>query len=93
MLEVFAIAGYGEDEVRRRFSGLSEALQYGAPPHAGAAVGIDRIVMLLAGETAIREAMPFPMSQQGEDLMMGGPKTPEPGQLQELSLRSAALRG
>jgi len=89
MLELFKIAGYGEGEVMRRFGGLYEALQYGAPPHGGAAAGIDRIVMLLAGETAIREVMPFPMSQQGEDLMMGGPKTPEDAQMRELHLRSA----
>lgn len=90
MLKVFEVAGYGEDEVKRRFGGLYEALQYGAPPHGGAAAGVDRIVMLLAGETAIREVMPFPMSQQGEDLMMGGPATPELAQLRELHLRLVA---
>ncbi|MFZ3584482.1 aspartate--tRNA ligase [Loktanella sp. DJP18] len=88
MLKVFAIAGYGEDEVKRRFGALYEALQHGAPPHGGCAAGIDRIVMLLAGEEAIREVMLFPMNQQAQDVMMEGPKEAESAQLRELHIRT-----
>ncbi|MEM1387409.1 MAG: aspartate--tRNA ligase [Pseudomonadota bacterium] len=87
MLKAFEIAGYGEDEVKSRFGGLYTAFQYGAPPHGGCAAGIDRIVMLLAGEETIREVMLFPMNQRAEDLMMGAPSTPTPEQLMELRLR------
>ena len=87
MLKAFEIAGYGEDEVKARFGGLYTAFQYGAPPHGGCAAGIDRIVMLLAGEENIREVMLFPMNQRAEDLMMGAPSEPTPEQLRELRLR------
>ncbi|MEM9797478.1 MAG: aspartate--tRNA ligase [Pseudomonadota bacterium] len=87
MFKAFEIAGYGEDEVRKRFGGMVKAFQYGAPPHGGCAAGIDRIVMLLAGEDNIREVMLFPMNQRAEDLMMGAPSEPLPGQLAELGLR------
>ncbi|WP_371060955.1 aspartate--tRNA ligase [Rhodosalinus sp. 5P4] len=87
MLKTFAIAGYSEAEVRRRFGGLATAFQYGAPPHGGCAAGIDRIVMLLADELNIREVIPFPMNQRAEDLMMGAPSQPSPEQMMELSLR------
>jgi aspartyl-tRNA synthetase len=87
MLKTFAIAGYSEAEVRRRFGGLATAFEYGAPPHGGCAAGIDRIVMLLADELNIREVIPFPMTQRAEDLMMGAPSDPSPEQLMELSLR------
>ena len=87
MLKAFAIAGYSEVEVRRRFGGLATAFQYGAPPHGGCAAGIDRIVMLLADELNIREVIPFPMNQRAEDLMMGAPSQPSPEQMMELSLR------
>jgi aspartyl-tRNA synthetase len=87
MLRAFAIAGYGEDEVKRRFGGMFTAFQYGPPPHGGCAAGIDRIVMLLADEQNIREVIPFPMNQQACDLMMGAPSEPTNEQLRELRLR------
>ncbi|NNE88424.1 MAG: aspartate--tRNA ligase, partial [Silicimonas sp.] len=70
MFKAFEIAGYGEDEVRKRFGGMVNAFRYGAPPHGGCALGIDRVVMLLADEHNIREVMLFPMNQRAEDLMM-----------------------
>jgi aspartyl-tRNA synthetase len=88
MFRAFEVAGYGEDEVRRRFGGMVEAFRFGAPPHGGCAAGIDRIVMLLAGAETIREVMLFPMNQRAEDLMMGAPSEPLPGQLGELGLRA-----
>ncbi|MEM7489711.1 MAG: aspartate--tRNA ligase [Pseudomonadota bacterium] len=87
MFKAFEIAGYGEDEVRKRFGGMVKAFQYGAPPHGGCAAGIDRMVMLLADEANIREVILFPMNQRAEDLMMGAPSEPVPGQLAELGLR------
>ncbi len=87
MFRAFEIAGYSEEEVRRRFGGLVSAFNYGAPPHGGCAAGIDRIVMLLADEANIREVMLFPMNQRGEDLMMGAPSEPTSEQLMELGLR------
>jgi aspartyl-tRNA synthetase len=93
MFKAFALAGYGEDEVRRRFGGMVKAFQYGAPPHGGCAAGIDRIVMLLADEANIREVMLFPMNQRAEDLMMGAPSEPMPGQLMELGLRMVPKDG
>ena len=87
MLKAFAIAGYGADVVEARFGGMLNAFRYGAPPHGGAAPGIDRIVMLLADEPNIREVILFPLNQQGEDLMMGAPAEVAPARLRELSLR------
>ncbi|WP_370281119.1 aspartate--tRNA ligase [Salipiger bermudensis] len=87
MLKAFEIAGYGEDEVKKRFAGLYTAFQYGAPPHGGCAAGIDRIVMLLAGTSNIREVIMFPMNQRAEDLMMDAPSEPTAEQLMELNLR------
>ncbi|MEE4120902.1 MAG: aspartate--tRNA ligase [Paracoccaceae bacterium] len=87
MFKAFAVAGYSEDEVRTRFGGLLNAFRFGAPPHGGCAAGIDRIVMLLAGEVNIREVILFPMNQRAEDLMMGAPSAPTNQQLRELSLR------
>ncbi|RVT85865.1 aspartate--tRNA ligase [Rhodobacteraceae bacterium CCMM004] len=87
MFRAFEIAGYSEDEVRRRFGGMVNAFQYGAPPHGGCAAGIDRMVMLLADEANIREVIMFPMNQQAQDLMMGAPSEPTPEQLRELRLR------
>ena len=87
MFKAFEIAGYGEDEVRKRFGGMVNAFQYGAPPHGGCAAGIDRIVMLLADEMNIREVILFPMNQRAEDLMMNAPSDPTSDQLMELGLR------
>ena len=87
MIKAFELAGYGEDEVRKRFGGMVNAFQYGAPPHGGCAVGIDRVVMLLADQQNIREVILFPMNQRAEDLMMGAPSEPTSDQLMELSLR------
>ncbi|PKQ11628.1 MAG: aspartate--tRNA ligase [Alphaproteobacteria bacterium HGW-Alphaproteobacteria-1] len=87
MFKAFELAGYGEAEVRKRFGGMVGAFQYGAPPHGGCAAGIDRIVMLLAGTSNIREVIMFPMNQRAEDLMMNAPSDPTPEQLMELGLR------
>ena len=87
MLKAFEIAGYDEAEVKNRFGALYQAFQYGAPPHGGCAAGIDRIVMLLAGTSNIREVIMFPMNQRAEDLMMNAPSEASSDQLMELSLR------
>ncbi|MBB1496896.1 aspartate--tRNA ligase [Paracoccus sp. MC1862] len=87
MFKAFEIAGYGRDEVEKRFGGMVKAFRYGAPPHGGCAAGIDRIVMLLADEQNIREVIMFPMNQRAEDLMMGAPSEPTNEQLRELRLR------
>jgi aspartyl-tRNA synthetase len=87
MKKAFAIAGYPEDVLEKRFGGMLNALTYGAPPHGGIAPGIDRIVMLLAGEENLREVVLFPMNQKAEDLMMGAPSEVTPKQLKELSIR------
>ncbi|WP_299685768.1 aspartate--tRNA ligase [uncultured Tateyamaria sp.] len=87
MFKAFEIAGYGKEEVEKRFGGMVNAFQYGAPPHGGCAAGIDRIVMLLAGEQNIREVILFPMNQRAEDLMMAAPSEPASDQLMELGLR------
>ena len=87
MFKAFELAGYGEDEVRKRFGGMVNAFQYGAPPHGGCAAGIDRIVMLLADTANIREVIMFPMNQRAEDLMMAAPSEPTSDQLMELGLR------
>ena len=87
MFKAFELAGYGEDEVRKRFGGMVNAFQFGAPPHGGCAAGIDRIVMLLADEANIREVIMFPMNQRAEDLMMNAPSDPTSDQMMELGLR------
>ncbi|RPE66388.1 aspartyl-tRNA synthetase [Pacificibacter maritimus] len=88
MYKAFEIAGYGKEEVNKRFGGMVNAFQYGAPPHGGCAMGIDRAVMLLADEANIREVIMFPMNQRAEDLMMGAPNEPMNEQLRELHLRA-----
>ncbi len=87
MFKAFEIAGYGEDEVKKRFGGMVNAFRYGAPPHGGCAAGIDRIVMLLADVQNIREVILFPMNQRAEDLMMDAPSAPTNEQLRDLHLR------
>ncbi|MEO0567695.1 MAG: aspartate--tRNA ligase [Pseudomonadota bacterium] len=87
MFKAFEIAGYGKEEVEKRFGGMVNAFQYGAPPHGGCAAGIDRIVMLLADTANIREVIMFPMNQRAEDLMMNAPNDPTSDQLMELGLR------
>ena len=87
MLKAFEIAGYGEETVVERFGGMYRAFQYGAPPHGGMAAGVDRIVMLLAGEQNLREVALFPMNQRAEDLLMGAPSPATARQLRELHVR------
>src|SRR4249919_275717 len=87
MKKAFAIAGYDEDVLEKKFGGMLHALSLGAPPHGGIAPGIDRIVMLLAGEENLREVVLFPMNQRAEDLMMGAPSEATPKQLKELHMR------
>ncbi|MDI3337023.1 aspartate--tRNA ligase [Defluviimonas aestuarii] len=87
MFKAFELAGYGKDEVEKRFGGMVKAFKYGAPPHGGCAAGVDRIVMLLADTANIREVIMFPMNQRAEDLMMGAPSEPMNEQLRELRLR------
>jgi aspartyl-tRNA synthetase len=87
MKKAFAIAGYPEDVLEKKFGGMLHALSLGAPPHGGIAPGIDRIVMLLAGEENLREVVLFPMNQRAEDLMMGAPAEATAKQLKELHIR------
>ena len=87
MRKAFAIAGYDESVLEERFGGLYRAFQYGAPPHGGIAPGVDRIVMLLAGEDNLREIVLFPMNQKAEDLLMGAPSIATPKQLRETHIR------
>jgi aspartyl-tRNA synthetase len=87
MREAFAIAGYPEEVLQERFGGMYRAFQYGAPPHGGIAPGVDRIVMLLAGEENLREIVLFPMNQRAEDLLMGAPSEATTKQLRELHIR------
>ena len=86
MYKLFDIAGYSKKDVEEKFSGMINALSYGAPPHGGIAPGIDRIVMLLADEKNIREVTMFPMNQNAQDLMMNAPSTISDVQLKELNL-------
>ncbi len=87
MYKAFELAGYPNSEVDKRFGGMVKAFKYGAPPHGGCAMGIDRAVMLLADEANIREVIMFPMNQRAEDLLMGAPSEPMNEQLRELRLR------
>tara|TARA_Y100001970_G_scaffold283327_1_gene398160 strand:+ start:3569 stop:5362 length:1794 start_codon:yes stop_codon:yes gene_type:complete len=87
MYKLFSIAGYDKNSVNEKFSGMINALSYGAPPHGGIAPGIDRIVMLLAGENNIREVTMFPMNQNAQDLLMNAPSDINENQLTELNLK------
>jgi len=93
MYKAFAIAGYSREEVEARFGGMLNAFKYGAPPHGGSAPGIDRIVMLLAGESSIREVIAFPLNQQAQDLMMQAPSPAAPERLRELHIRVVPPEG
>ena len=87
MYKLFKIAGYSKEEVDNKFSGMINALSYGAPPHGGIAPGIDRIIMLLAGEKNIREVTMFPLNQNAQDLMMNAPSVVSEKQLKELNIK------
>ena len=83
MLKAFSMAGYTEEQVKTKFGALYTAFQYGAPPHAGIAPGIDRMLMLLAEAETIREVIAFPLNSKAQDLMMGAPSTVTREQLRE----------
>ncbi|SVD91671.1 uncharacterized protein METZ01_LOCUS444525, partial [marine metagenome] len=87
MYKAFEIAGYKKEDLEKNFSGMLNALKFGAPPHGGMAPGIDRIVMLLADEENIREVIAFPMNQQAMDLMMNAPAPIDLTRLEELGLK------
>ena len=87
MYKLFEIAGYSKRDVEEKFSGMINALSYGAPPHGGIAPGIDRIVMLLADEKNIREVTMFPMNQNAQDLMMNAPSEVKNDQLKDLNIK------
>jgi len=86
MIKAFEIAGYSEEQLKKRFGSLFNAFKFGAPPHGGSAPGIDRIVMLLSDEENLREVVAFPMNQQAEDLMMGSPESVSKEHLKELGI-------
>ena len=90
MVEAFQLVGLGEEDVKAKFPAMYNAFTYGAPPHAGIAPGVDRMVMLLSGEDSIREVIPFPMNKNAQDLMMGAPSFVEPKQLDELNIQITA---
>ena len=87
MRRAFAIAGYEEDEIEKRFNALYQAFKYGAPPHAGMAPGIDRMLMMLLDEASIRETIAFPMLASGADLLTGAPT-----EVDEMQLREAHIK-
>ena len=87
MVEAFSVVGLGEDDVKAKFPAMYNAFTYGAPPHAGIAPGVDRMIMLIAGEESIREIIPFPMNKNAMDIMMGAPSTVEEKQLTDVHIR------
>jgi aspartyl-tRNA synthetase len=87
MVKAFEIAGYTKKDVEARFSALYNAFQYGAPPHAGMAPGLDRIVMLLTGQDCIREVVAFPMNSNAQDLLLGAPSPVTEQQLREVHIK------
>ena len=86
MIKAFELVGLGEADVKAKFPAMYNAFCYGAPPHAGIAPGVDRMVMLIAGEDSIREVIPFPMNKNAQDLMMGAPSFVEPKQLTDVHI-------
>ena len=90
MIKAFELVGLGEDDVKAKFPAMYNAFCYGAPPHAGIAPGVDRMIMLICGEESIREIIPFPMNKNAMDIMMGAPGTVEQKQLDELHLAITA---
>ena len=90
MIKAFELVGLGEDDVRAKFPAMYNAFTYGAPPHAGIAPGVDRMVMLLAGEDSIREVIPFPMNKNAQDIMMDAPGEVTQKQLDELHIAIVA---
>ena len=87
MIKAFELVRLGEEDVKAKFPAMYNAFCYGAPPHAGIAPGVDRMVMLLAGEDSIREIIPFPMNKNAQDVMMGAPSAVEQKQLDEVHIR------
>ena len=87
MVKAFQLVGLGEDDVKAKFPAMYNAFCYGAPPHAGIAPGVDRMVMLLAGEDSIREIIPFPMNKTAQDVMMGAPSAVDPKQLSDVHIQ------
>ena len=87
MEKAFEIAGYGKDVIEKKFSALYNAFKFGAPPHAGIAPGVDRMVMLLAGEQSIREIIVFPMDRNARDILMNAPSTVTEQQLRDVHIK------
>jgi aspartyl-tRNA synthetase len=87
MVKAFEIAGYTEDDIKNKFTALYNAFKYGAPPHAGMAPGIDRMIMLLTGEENIREVIAFPMNSNAQDVLMGAPNEVSEQQLREVHIK------
>ncbi len=87
MVKAFELVGLGENDVKARFPAMYNAFCYGAPPHAGIAPGVDRMVMLIAGEESIREIIPFPMNKNAQDLMMNAPSGVEDKQLRDVHIK------
>lgn len=87
MIKAFELVGLGEEDVKAKFPAMYNAFCYGAPPHAGIAPGVDRMIMLICGEESIREIIPFPMNKQAMDIMMGAPAEVEPRQLEDVHIR------
>ena len=86
MIKAFELVRLGEEDVKKKFPAMYNAFCYGAPPHAGIAPGVDRMVMLLAGESSIREIIPFPMNKNAQDIMMNAPSEVTEAQLKELHI-------
>ena len=90
MVNSCELVGLGEEDVKAKFPAMYNAFCYGAPPHAGIAPGVDRMVMLIAGEDSIREIIPFPMNKNAQDVMMGAPAEVDEKQLREVHIKISA---